>query len=107
MSAAATPPAATAPTAATTATSAVADANGAAAQSSSGGFGSVLSQALSSVQGAQSNADQLAVGAATGNLNDVTNYMVAAEQANVSTQLTVAVRNNAVQAFQQIMAMPL
>lgn len=97
---------ATAGTAATTpATGAVAAANAAAAQSASGSFGQVLGNALSGVQNLQTNADHLAVQAATGNLNSVTNYMVAANQADVATQLTVAVRNNAVQAFQQIMNM--
>jgi flagellar hook-basal body complex protein FliE len=33
--------------------------------------------------------------------------MVAAEEANIQTQLTAAVRNNALQAFQQIMGMQL
>ncbi|MST33649.1 flagellar hook-basal body complex protein FliE, partial [Acidimicrobiaceae bacterium USS-CC1] len=89
----------------TPATGAVAAANAAAAQSASGSFGQVLGNALSGVQNLQTNADHLAVQAATGNLNSVTNYMVAANQADVATQLTVAVRNNAVQAFQQIMNM--
>jgi flagellar hook-basal body complex protein FliE len=75
--------------------------------SSGSGFSNILTQALGTVQAAQSNADGLAVQAATGTLTNVQDYMVAAEQANIDTQLTVAVRNNAVQAFQQIMAMPL
>ena len=63
--------------------------------------------ALDSVQAAQANADNLANQAATGTLTNVSDYMVAAEQANIQTQLTAAVRSNALQAFQQIMGMQL
>jgi flagellar hook-basal body complex protein FliE len=72
-----------------------------------GGFASVLGNAIDSMQSAQSSADSLATQAATGSLTNVSDYMVAAEQANLDTQLTVAVRNNALQAFQQIMGMQL
>ena len=67
----------------------------------------MLGNALDSVQSTQANADNLATQAATGGLTNVTDYMVAAEQANIQTQLTSAVRNNALQAFQQIMGMQL
>jgi flagellar hook-basal body complex protein FliE len=77
--------------------------------SSGGGdsFANVLGNALDSVQSAQTNADNLATQAATGSLTNVSDYMVAAEEANIQTQLTSAVRNNALQAFQQIMGMQL
>jgi flagellar hook-basal body complex protein FliE len=70
-------------------------------------FANVLGNAIDSVQGAQSNADDMATQAATGSLTNVSDYMVAAEEANLDTSLTVAVRNNALQAFQQIMGMAL
>ena len=72
-----------------------------------GGFGSALNNALDSLQATQANADNLATQAATGTLTNVADYMVAAEQANIQTQLTAAVKNNALQAFQQIMGMQL
>lgn len=93
--------------AATTPTAPTAAAGTAPVGGTGGGFADVLGNALASVGASQSKADSLATQAATGTLTNVQDYMVAAEQANVETQLTVAVRNNAVQAFQQIMAMPL
>ena len=69
-------------------------------------FGSELSNGLDSLQALQNNADALAVQAATGTLTNVHDYMIAATQASVATDLTVAVRNKAVDAFNEIMRMP-
>ena len=80
---------------------------GAAGGASQGGFAGLLGSAIDGVQAAQQSADDLATQAATGSLTNVADYMVAAEQANLDTGLTVAVRNNALQAFQQIMGMQL
>jgi flagellar hook-basal body complex protein FliE len=68
-------------------------------------FGQSLTKALDGLQGAQAKADRLAVGAATGDLTNVHDYMIAATEASLATQLTVAVRNKAVEAFNQIMNM--
>ncbi len=43
--------------------------------------------------------------AATGDLTDVHNYTIAATEASLQTEMTVAVRDRAVAAFNQIMAM--
>ena len=75
------------------------------ASSSSGGVGNAFTQALDSLQGTQSAADSLAQAAATGNLTDIHNYTIAATQASLTTELTVAVRDRAVEAFNQIMGM--
>jgi flagellar hook-basal body complex protein FliE len=75
------------------------------AASGSQGFGQALTKALDGLQGAQAKADHLAVGAATGDLTNVHDYMIAATEASLATQLTVAVRNKAVEAFNQIMNM--
>ena len=69
------------------------------------GFGDMITQALQNVQGTHTNADSLAQAAATGNATDVHDYMIAATQANLATELTVAVRNKAVEAFNDIMRM--
>jgi flagellar hook-basal body complex protein FliE len=68
-------------------------------------FGQVMTKALDSLQGAQAKADNLAVSAATGDLTNVHDYMIAATEASLATQLTVAVRNKAVESFNQIMNM--
>jgi flagellar hook-basal body complex protein FliE len=70
-------------------------------------FGSMLSHGLQGVQDAQTHADQLAVKASTGDLTDVHDYMIASTQATLMTELTVAVRNKAVEAFNDIMRMPM
>jgi len=94
--AAAAPGGTTATTAATAATNATAP-----------NFGNVLSQGLDHLQSLQTKSDDLAVKAATGDLTDVHSYTIAAAEANVATELTVAVRNKAVEAFNDVMRMPL
>jgi flagellar hook-basal body complex protein FliE len=70
-----------------------------------GGFGDVLADAVNSVAEKQNKADNLAVQAATGELRDVQDYVIAATEAQVATELAVNIRNRAVEAFQQIMQM--
>jgi flagellar hook-basal body complex protein FliE len=70
-----------------------------------GNFGQTVVDALQNLQDTQSSADNLALKAATGDLTDVHNYMIAATEASVQTELTVAVRNKAVDAFNSIMQM--
>ena len=72
-----------------------------------GGFGELVSNALETVNSQQGNADHLAQQAATGQLQDPHEYMIAATEASLSTELTVAVRNKAVEAFNDIMRMSL
>jgi flagellar hook-basal body complex protein FliE len=68
-------------------------------------FGNALSQGIDSLQQTQSTADNLAVKASTGSLSDITDYMVASNEAAVATELTTAVRDKAVAAFTSIMNM--
>jgi flagellar hook-basal body complex protein FliE len=68
-------------------------------------FASALANGLEQVQDAQTKADDLAVKAATGSLTDVHDYMIASSEASLATQLTVAVRNKALDAFNEIMRM--
>ncbi|GAA3795362.1 hypothetical protein CSO01_23890 [Cellulomonas soli] len=78
---------------------------GSAAGSTSGAdFASVLSS-VDSLQATQSNAQDLAVKAVTGDLDDVHDYTVAASEASLALELTAAVRNKAVDAFTEIMRM--
>lgn len=78
---------------------------GAAGAAGSKSFGDVVVGALDSLQALQSKADHLAVQAATGDLADVHDYMIAATEASLATEFTVAVRNRAVDAFNEIMRM--
>jgi flagellar hook-basal body complex protein FliE len=76
-----------------------------AAATSGANFGTAMAQGLQSMQQLNDRADTLAVKAATGDLTDVHNYTIAATEANLATQLTVAVRDKALAAFNQIMGM--
>jgi len=68
-------------------------------------FATALGRGLENLQSVQSKADDLSVKAATGTLTDVHDYMIAATEASLTTQLTVAVRNKALDAFSEIMRM--
>jgi flagellar hook-basal body complex protein FliE len=67
--------------------------------------GNMFTRMLDGLGQVQNNADSLAAQAATGSLQDVQNYTIAATQASLATDLTVAVRNRAVDAFNEIMRM--
>ena len=76
-------------------------------QSSSGSdFASALATSLDQLQSTQATADTLAQQAATGNLQDVSDYMVASNEASLATQTVVTLKNQAVSAFNEIMRMP-
>ncbi len=68
-------------------------------------FGAKLAGAVENLAATQATADRLAVDAALGKLTNIHDYMVAATEASLATELTVAVRNKAVDAFNQIMQM--
>lgn len=68
-------------------------------------FGGLVSHGLQQLQDLQSTSDNLAVKATTGDLTDIHDYMIASNEASVATELTVAVRNKAVEAFTEIMRM--
>ena len=60
---------------------------------------------LDALTAMHSNVDQLAIKAATGDLTSIQDYTVASTEAQLMTQLTVTVRNKAVEAFNDIMRM--
>lgn len=70
-------------------------------------FGDMVLDGLDRLESVQDKADQLSVQAATGSLEDIHDYTLAATEASVTTQLTVAVRNRALEAFTEIMRMPI
>ena len=71
-----------------------------------GGFGDLVVKGVERLQQTQATSDQLAVKAATGDLQAIHQYTIAASEAQVTTQLTVAMRNKALEAFTEIMRMP-
>ena len=60
---------------------------------------------LKAVDQAMQQADSLGTQVATGQLKDVHQFTAAAAKANLAMELTVAVRNKAVEAYQEIMRM--
>ncbi|WP_018685608.1 flagellar hook-basal body complex protein FliE [Actinokineospora enzanensis] len=97
VTAAIAPPAVAAPiTVDDAATTAASAANGT-------NFGQLIGKALESNQAVQDRASDLAIKAATGSEIDVHNYLAAATEASLTTQLTVQVRNKAIDAFNEIM----
>ncbi|WP_235494580.1 flagellar hook-basal body complex protein FliE [Geodermatophilus sp. Leaf369] len=69
-------------------------------------FADVLTQSIGQLQGLQSTADTYATQAATGDLQDVHDYMIAASEARLATDAVVTIKNKAVDAFNEIMRMP-
>jgi len=70
-------------------------------------FGSSLADAMDKLGAMQKNSDDLATKVATGELKNPHEYLMAAQEASISTQTAVAVRNKALEAFNEIMRMPL
>jgi len=71
------------------------------------GFASILASSLDQLQSVQKTADGLGVQAATGDLRDVTDYLIASNEAKLTTEMVVTIKNQAVAAFNEIMRMPI
>lgn len=68
-------------------------------------FSDFLQQALEKVNQSQLEADRLTQLLAAGEVNDLHQVTIAAEKANIYLQLTLAVRNKVIEAYQEIMRM--
>lgn len=68
-------------------------------------FSGLLSSAVQDVTDRQTHAADLSIQAVTGELENVHEYTIAATEAQVALELTVALRNKAVDAFNEIMRM--
>ena len=77
----------------------------AAARTDGSAFASTLAGAVDGIAGKQATSAELALQAVSGNLDDVHDYTIAATEAAVALELTVALRNKAVDAFNEIMRM--
>ncbi|GMA38261.1 flagellar hook-basal body complex protein FliE [Mobilicoccus caccae] len=71
------------------------------------GMSGYVSEKLGQLSGLHTRSDKLAVAAATGDLRDIHEYTIAAQESGVATQLAVTVRDKAVQAFNEIIRMQL
>lgn len=87
--------------------SGVSGAGGAGGVSGTQSFSDLVLDGIDQLEGIQDKASSLGVQAATGQLDNIHDYTLAASQAQVTTQLTVAVRNKAMEAFTEIMRMPI
>ncbi|MCU1367715.1 MAG: flagellar hook-basal body complex subunit FliE [Ilumatobacteraceae bacterium] len=67
--------------------------------------GASFASQLDALSAMQQNTDQLAIKAATGDLTSIQDYTIASTEAQLMTQLTVTVRDKAVEAFNDIMKM--
>jgi len=90
----------------------VAGASGIAASSTpsvsgDGGFAAVLTGQIDNLNAVQGTADSLALAASTGDLQDAHDYMIASTEARLATDTVVTLKNSAVQAFTEIMRMPI
>lgn len=70
-------------------------------------FGDVLTQAINSLEQSQITADQAAQALATGETTDFADVMIKSEKASLNLGLAVQVRNKLLEAYQEIMRMPL
>jgi flagellar hook-basal body complex protein FliE len=67
--------------------------------------GSAFANGLSQVQGTIDQSNALGQQLASGELTDLHEYMAAATKASLAVELTVAIRDKAVEAYQEIMRM--
>ena len=66
---------------------------------------SAFANGLQQVQGSLDQADALGQQLASGELTDLHEYMAASTKASLAVELTVAIRDKAVEAYQEIMRM--
>ena len=69
------------------------------------GFGTAVANSLEGLNDAHHRSAEAARAASTGDLQSVNDYMIAASEAQLATQITTAVRNRAIEAFNDIMRM--
>ena len=68
-------------------------------------FKDAVKNALGEVNHLQSQADEMAMKLATGDLEDVHRAMIAMQKAKLALDLTIQVRNKVIEAYQEIMRM--
>jgi flagellar hook-basal body complex protein FliE len=78
-----------------------------AASARSSDFASAISDGLQQVENLDKTASTKAIQAATGDLPDIQDYVIAATKAQTATELTTTIRNKALDSFNEIMRMSL
>ncbi|WCN39090.1 flagellar hook-basal body complex protein FliE [Aneurinibacillus uraniidurans] len=68
-------------------------------------FASYLRDAINDVNGLQKTADKMNEGLATGQVQDFHQVTIASQKASIALEMTMQVRNKAVEAYQEIMRM--
>ena len=77
----------------------------AAADESTKSFGAYLTDALKNTNALQIRADKMNAALAAGQIEDVSQVVIASEKADIALQLTLQLRNKAIDAYQEIMRM--
>jgi flagellar hook-basal body complex protein FliE len=75
-------------------------------QSRDPSFSQVLAQQLDKVNAAQVKADEMTKQFLAGNIQDIHQVMIAAQEAKITLQLAVEVRNKVIEAYHEISRMP-
>jgi flagellar hook-basal body complex protein FliE len=78
----------------------------AAVEQAAAGFGAMLDGALSRIQQTEAAAADASRKLATGEIQDLSQVVIAAEKAALTLQYTLAIRNKVLEAYQEIMRMP-
>ena len=68
-------------------------------------FGEYLTDALKETNDLQNRAKDMNIALAAGQVDDISQVVLATEKANIALQLTMQVRNKAAEAYQEIMRM--
>ena len=76
------------------------------AEKSSESFGTILNKFIDDVNSLQNKADESIEKLATGEIADVHQVMIAVEEANTAMEFMLEIRNKIVEAYQEIMRMP-
>lgn len=75
------------------------------ASASEASFADVMSDALASFKESGAESDQATLDLLTGSTQDLSSAMIATEKAEIALNLTVAIRNKAMDAYKEIMNM--
>ncbi len=68
-------------------------------------FGDYLGDALTTVNNLENTSTAMNAAMAAGQVEDVSQVMIAAQKADIAMQLTLQVRNKAIDAYQELMRM--